>query len=302
MNNIYYAKEGEYGITRTQAQHLCALASHLAKECETTLNNTNFVNAKVGLIGSSNMNICKKGLTDLASLTNALEIISSMNAFIAWFREADKDIQAEIDYYNKMSLNDYLEKNNIEMPEDVTPVYSPKYVTETDAINALNVKDREVYLSLEAKAAVYGKYIQDKGILTKARQIAHDRDINTISINEDGRDTIIYEYSLSVPVKDIDDYFNSLQFNYRNVEQQLNHMKSDLKAWVDAKNREISDEYQKLLDEVNAKREARVSEVEKLRAEFKKFRDAKITELSKYRLRVPEALQATEKMLRNLGK
>lgn len=302
MNSIYYSKEGEYGLTRTQAQHLCALASHLAKECETTLHNTNFVNAKVGLIGSSSMNVAKKGLTDFVSLSNALETISNMNAFIAWFREADKDIQAEIDSYDKMSLNDYLEKNNIEMPEEVDPVYAPKYMTEKDALEALSIKDRELYLALEAKASVFGKYIQDKGILTKARQDAHDKDINNISVDENGRDTIIYEYSLSIPVKDIDDYFNSLQFNYRNVEQQLNHMKSDLKAWVDAKNREISDDYQKLLDEVNAKREARVSAVEKLRAEFKKFRDAKITELSKYRLRVPEALQATEKMLRDLGK
>lgn len=302
MNNIYYAKDGEYGLTRTQAQHLCALASHLAKENETILNNTNFVNSKVGLIGSNNMNVAKKGITDVVSLTNALEVISNMNAFIAWFREADKDIQAEIDSYDKMSLNDYLEKNNIEMPEDVTPVYSPKYMTEKDALEALNIKDRELYLSLEAKAAVFGKYIQDKGILTKARQIAHDRDINSISVDENGRDTIIYEYSLSIPVKDIDDYFNSLQFNYRNVEQQLNHMKSDLKAWVDAKNREIADNYRKLLDEADTMRAAHVSAVEKLRAEFKKFRDAKITELSKYRLRVPEALKVTEKMLSNLGK
>ena len=39
VESIFFAKEGEKGITRTSAAHLCALATGVKEEAESFLNN-----------------------------------------------------------------------------------------------------------------------------------------------------------------------------------------------------------------------------------------------------------------------
>ena len=46
-----FAKEGEYGLTETQAAHLCALANQIKEQHEATLANVSFVNTELSIVG-----------------------------------------------------------------------------------------------------------------------------------------------------------------------------------------------------------------------------------------------------------
>ena len=49
--NVFFAKEGEKGITRTSAAHLCALATGVKEEAESFLNNISFINESISIVG-----------------------------------------------------------------------------------------------------------------------------------------------------------------------------------------------------------------------------------------------------------
>ena len=302
LNPIFVAKEGEYGLTRTQAQHLCALADHLKAQSESTLKATRFYGETISLIGSQSKNVAKTGMTNLNALKEALETVSRMNAFISWFREADKNLDDELNFWKNLGVSSYTKEFGIEQqthPE--RPIKEKVFIT-TDAINALDVKNRELYLALEAKAAAFGKYIQEGNTLDKARRDFYDKLLNPSDVDENGRDTIVHEFVPSVEPEVLDEFYNSMQREYRTTEQQLNHMKSKLRNWVDAKNLEASREYEKQLREYTRKTKLVDAEYDELVSKANSWKDENIARVSSLRIRVPEALASTEKMLRELGK
>lgn len=302
LNSIFVAKEGEYGLTRTQAQHLCALASHLKAQSESTLKATRFYGETISLIGSSSKNIAKRGMTDLDALKKALDTVSSMNAFIAWFREADTNFEDELSFWRNLTVSSYAKEFGIVRGEYPERPIKAKVFTTSDAINALDVKNRELYLALEAKAAAFGKYIQEGDTLDKARKDFYDKLLNPSEVDEDGRDTIIHEFAPSLEPQVLDNFYNELQFAYRKTEQQLNHMKSDLRAWVQARNYEASREYEKKMQEYTRQTKLLDAENDELVSKANTWKDENIARVSSLRIRVPEALAATEKILRELGK
>ena len=302
VNSVFIANEGEYGITRTQAQHLSAVAARFKTQSEKRLERTTFLNCTISLIGSTVENNSQVGMTDLDILKEDIKIISDMNAFIAWFREADKNLNSVQQDFQQADLDDYLQEMHISLEVAPKSPERPQNVTLEDAINALDVKNLELYRALEAKAAVYGKYIHPSEALEKARSEVYDRLQNKIEVSGEGRDTVLQKYEPSVPVESIDALYNELQYEYRKVEQQLNHMKSDLRNWVDAENRKRQDAYKAAMQEYNDLISKGFSERERLYADMQVWRDENLSKLAKMRIRVPEALKETEKMLRDLGK
>lgn len=302
LNPIFVAKDGEYGLTRTQAQHLCALANHLKAQSESTLKATRFYGETISLIGSSSKNIAKKGMTDLNALQKALEVISNMNAFIAWFGEADTNFEEELKFWKNLTVDFYVKEFGIGQRNCPDRPLKPKEFTISDAVNALNVKDRELFLALEAKAAVFGKYIQAGNILDNARKEFYNKLLNPTAVDEDGMNTIIHEFTPSLEPQVLDDFYNQMQYEYRKTEQQLNHMKSDLRAWVQAKNYEASREYENQMTEYTRQTKIIGAEYDELVCKANTWVDENIARVSHLRIRVPEALVETEKMLRELGK
>ena len=103
LNEVYFTKTG--GITETSA-------AQVKTKCEEIINNVNFINTVVISIISQNKPIpTKKGMTtnQLLSLKDNLKTISKLNAFIAWFAEARKEIESYKKEYLSMTIRDYCE-------------------------------------------------------------------------------------------------------------------------------------------------------------------------------------------------
>lgn len=88
LNTVYFAMEGQYGLTETQASHLCALAAQIKEQHEATLANVSFVNTEMSIVGEKGEHVVDAGYKDLKIIEEALSKVSSMNAFISWFAEA----------------------------------------------------------------------------------------------------------------------------------------------------------------------------------------------------------------------
>ena len=109
--NVFFAKEGEKGITRTSATHLCALAAGVKKEAESFLNNISFINESISIVGSSSEELpTSKGTENLEKITSSLSICSDMNAFINHANQ-DRSILEDFKKKSKKAANQYSEDN-----------------------------------------------------------------------------------------------------------------------------------------------------------------------------------------------
>ena len=114
LNAIYFAKEGEYGLTETQASHLCALANQVKEQHEATLANVNFINTTLSIVGQEGEHTTDAGFDSLSEIETAIAEISRMNAFIAWFAEARKELEEYRDERTKYDVYAWAEEIGID--------------------------------------------------------------------------------------------------------------------------------------------------------------------------------------------
>jgi hypothetical protein len=301
--SIYFAKEGEYGLTETQASHLCALAAQIKEQHEATLANVSFVNTEMSVVGESGVHVVDAGYTDLSIIEQAIAKISSMNAFISWFAEARKELEDYRAARTRYDLANWCKEMGKEYPESPTNHVSDITMSSlNDIINEMSIKDRQTYLALEAKSSVYGKFIHPRNPMEIARTKMHKIAKAPYAKEGSGRDTLIYHYTPSVFVGDVDDLYNKLQAEYRETEQQLNHMKSDLRKKLTARNIEENNKKQDALAKFRDDYEKYSQTLSQLTAEYNKWLVEENERIAKFRLAVPEKLADTEKYLKNLGK
>jgi uncharacterized protein (DUF927 family) len=303
LNEVYFAKDGEYGLTETQASHLCALAAQIKEEHEATLNNVNFVNTEMSIVGEQGEHVVDAGYTDLSIIEKALAKVSSMNAFISWFAEARKELESYRAEQTRYNLAEWCENMGKKYPDNPTNhVNDVEMSTYEDIVKEMSIKDRQTYLALEAKSAVYGKFIHPRNPMEIARNKMHKVAKAPYSKEGSGRDTLIYHYIPSVSMVDVDDLFNKLQAEYRETEQKLNHMKSDLRKKLTARNLEENNKKQDALAQFRDDYEKYSQELSQLTAEYNKWLVEENERIAKFRFIVPEKLADTEKYLRTLGK
>jgi uncharacterized protein (DUF927 family) len=303
LNEVYFAKDGEYGLTETQASHLCALAAQIKEEHEATLNNVNFVNTEMSIVGEQGEHVVDAGYTDLSIIEKALAKVSSMNAFISWFAEARKELESYRAEQTRYNLAEWCENMVKKYPDNPTNhVNDVEMSTYEDIVKEMSIKDRQTYLALEAKSAVYGKFIHPRNPMEIARNKVHKVAKAPYSKEGSGRDTLIYHYIPSVSMVDVDDLFNKLQAEYRETEQKLNHMKSDLRKKLTARNLEENNKKQDALAKFRDDYEKYSQTLSQLTAEYNKWLVEENERIAKFRLAVPEKLADTEKYLKNLGK
>lgn len=303
LNEVYFAKEGEYGLTETQASHLCALAAQIKEQHEATLANVSFVNTTMSIVGESGEHQTDAGYTDLSIIEDAIAKISSMNAFISWFAEARKELEEYRAARTRYDLVDWCEEMGKEYPENPTNHVNDITMSSLDdIINEMSIKDRQIYLALEAKSAVYGKFIHPRNPMEMARTKMHKIAKAPYAKEGSGRDTLIYHYTPSVSIASVDNLYNKLQAEYRETEQQLNHMKSDLRKKLTARNLEENNKKQDALAKFRDDYEKYGQKVSQLTAEYNKWLVEENERIAKFRFVVPEKLAETEKYLRTLGK
>ena len=262
---------GEQGITSTRAAQLCDAAKHSYEALESALENVDFISCYFGLIGTSedDFTLAKKANSNCSydTFKEILDKISEAKSFIAFLREAIKakdDLAKEVSFYISKELQD------LRVPE------YPVEITEQDVIDEMSVKDRETYLSLETKCAVYGKFIHpgrrlDKAIKEINGALAHPR-----TIDYNGNNTIIKVYESEVSVDSANETYNKLQRDHRKAESELNGIKHKIEEVIKedtAKkleefkkaNAEYSSKYNDLLARDSEIREARRKEIQNLK-------------------------------------
>jgi hypothetical protein len=301
LNPVFFAKEGEKSLTETSAAHLCALANQIKASDESMLNNISFVNTEMNIVGAAGSSMLTEvGISedDLIKVSEALERVSDMNAFIAWFAEARKNLEDYKEHRMDMDINEWAEEKGIDLPTHPTNRSSNvRLSTLQDVINNMNIKDRLTYLSLEAKAAVFGKFIHPDRPMELARKAMHEVYNKPYATVGQGRDTLIYHYIASINPKKVDEQFNQLQRDYRSVEQSLNHIKSDLRKKLQELNikennekRNLNREYEVAVDEYN-------KIVNEYCLQYNEWKQEEQARLSKIKFAIPNALAKTVEYL-----
>ena len=302
MNDVYFAKEGEVGMTSTTGSYYCNIAKELQEEAAGRLMYLKFVNTSVAVIGSEQNQLMSKGVSNLDSINKDLQTQSSMFAFCAWIREAIKAKEELQNKVNRMTLEEWVEAQGLSLPEHLSYPSDLKYYSEQDVIDSWDIAKRFKYLKLEAFAAHYGKLIHPKGSYSNARKAAHEAVSNPITKDGSGRDMVFYYKNPSVDVKEIDAKFLELQNIYRGYEKELNQMKFEIKDSLNKLNCAVDEEFENKLaewEELNKTAQVAISE---LRTQFNTWRTKELDRISKLKIVVPDDLKATFKVILEASK
>lgn len=175
--SIFFSPEGEKGLNLTSASHLAALAAQQKEQYKAVLESLSFINEERALIGTNAYMRTSSGCSPekFKKISAILDKIAELNAFISWFAEARKYLEKYKDQFDNVQMEDWAKANGLEVPQrPQRPSYAPTVCTQ-DIIDEMSIKDRQVYLALEAKASVLGKFIHPDGSFESAREKAHKK-------------------------------------------------------------------------------------------------------------------------------
>ena len=300
--SVFFAKEGEKGLNETSASHLCALASQIKARYESILKNVGFIDSFIDVVGSdASPKQTNIGMKSIKEIDEAIKEIGKMNAFISWFAEARELLEKIRKKVDGTTIYSWMEASGIEKPEK-PELTSDEVMNSTldDIIAELSVKDRQMYLALEAKASVYGKFIHPDQPMDKARNRMHEVVSKPYVSDGRGRDTIIYHHVPSIDTNIVDEEFNKLQAEYRKIEQQLNHMKSDLRKKLNIRNTEENNERNLRLRKYKEERAAYDNKMRELTLQFNQWVLDENTKISKIKFIIPDNLKETYTYLESL--
>lgn len=289
MKNLesVYLTEKE-GITSTSANYLANLAKETLRDAEMQLKTITFLNETAELINGDKKEI-QKGWKNPKFAIELMNSIAEMHSFIAWMREAINAKENIISACESYSFEQYVSDNNIILP--MQPLL--KVVTEAQIINEMNIKERQRYLMLESYASAYGRYIHPEGEFAEARNDMYLRINHPTVLSGNGRDMVIFTYSESVPVDEVESTFLASQAKHREYEKQLNAIKFQIKEEVNRRNSENLLQHKAELEEYKA----RIAEAQnEWKQEMIKLRE----KASKLKIVIPNNLQDTYKYLESL--
>ena len=300
--SVFFAKEGEKGLNETSASHLCALASQVKARYESVLKNVGFIDSFIDVVGSdASPKQTNIGMKSVEEIDEAIEEIGKMNAFISWFAEARELLENFRKMINIINIDSWMKSYDIEKPEKPELTSSEvKSSTLDDMIAELSIKDRQMYLALEAKASVYGKFIHPDQPMDKARNRMHEIVSKPYVSEGRGRDTIIHHHVPSIDTNIVDEEFNKLQAEYRKIEQQLNHMKSDLRKKLRIRNTEENNERNLRLQKYKEERAIYDNKMRELTLQYNQWILDENAKISKIKFIVPDNLKEAYTYLENL--
>lgn len=243
---------GQQGLTSTSANHYANLAKELVRKTKAWLESLRWYSTNMTIIGSTESTIVSNGNTyaDFESIKTGLKAVAQLNSLIAFFREAIKEkeeLAKQAQSYTDQAARDALQAEYDKLKKPVRA----EYLTEEQAVQSWSIGQQEKYLSLEAEAAVLGKYIHEDGALSRSRIELLDKTNNPIKVNESGRDTLIYKYTPTVEQSVLDKLYFELQAQHRKVQAELNGMKKAIEDQLVEQHTKVDNEYRKALQEYN---------------------------------------------------
>ena len=240
-NKIFF---GTKGITSTSANHIANIAKEVMEESRALLENITFVNCNVGLISSDVSRLTEKGYDtdELGNIVLSINKVAECNALIAYLREAIKAKEGELEYIEGISTSKFLKIKGIEIV-DPRSSHSLDFMTEDDAIALLPQQERINYLVLEATAAAIGNRIHPGKSFAEARRKLELKRKEPIKLVGSGSDALVYTYSPSADVDEVNETFMQLQSAHRTANKQLNSLKFKVKQIMDDHNLKAKREY-----------------------------------------------------------
>ena len=240
-NKIFF---GTKGITSTSANHIANIAKEVMEESRALLENITFVNCNVGLISSDVSRLTEKGYDtdELGNIVLSINKVAECNALIAYLREAIKAKEEELAYIEGISTSKFLKIKGIEIV-DPRSSHSLDFMTEDDAIALLSQQERIRYLILEATAAAIGNRIHPGKSFAEARRKLELKRKEPIKLVGSGSDALVYTYSPSADVDEVNETFMQLQSPHRTSNKQLNSLKFKVKQIMDDHNLKAKREY-----------------------------------------------------------
>lgn len=233
-NKIFF---GVKGITSTSANNIANIAKEVMEESRALLENITFVNCNVGLISSDVSRLTEKGYDtdELRNIVSSINRVAECNALIAYLREAIKAKEEELSYIEGITTAKFLKIKGIEVA-DPRNLYNLDLMTEEDAIALLPPQERIDYLILEATAAAIGNRIHPGKSFSEARRKLELKRKEPIKLVGSGSDALVYAYSPSADVDEVNDTFMELQSAHRTANKQLNALKFKIKQIMDDHN------------------------------------------------------------------
>lgn len=284
--NIEHPMLGAEGRTSTSANHLANMAKEYYQNLESKIKSQSLVTKTVTIVGQNGVNTLTTGITDLEPMKKAIKEIGQCKALIAYLREgikAKKDLISAIEnYVSKEQLDLACSKPHIVLG-----------ITEAEVINSWPLEKRMRYYALEAKAATIGEYVHPKGAFAQQREIFHDSLSGKSELKERENYVLIYENKPTIDLTQVETVFFELQAKHREIEAELNSLKTEIKDAVQADKIQKEAEYKAAIEAWNAKKLDLVNRDNLKRIEMNKI-------VSKYKIIIPDNLKDIIAQIENL--
>ena len=212
----------------------------------------------------------------------------------------EKGMPAQIEAEDDLLFNGFCQE--VEYKDYPAPKSPSKKatVTKDDVIRNLGATELNKYFTLQSKAAAIGKFIHEGGSISKAKVMLGKVIAEPNRISGAGRDTVVYKYTPSVNVDDVDNMFLSLMSEHRNLNAQLNSIKA--KAIEEANKQNIANEqeYQKARTAYSKEYNDWLDKIEDLQSRFNQYIITEKEKISKLKINVPDSLMETYKSIKAL--
>lgn len=282
---------GEKGLTSTSANNVANLAKEMYRKIEFQLNNIRFINTDIQVLGSEPARF-SDGISsyDLGKIKDNIATVAKFKSLIAWLREGIKAKEDRVSLAKTYTLEDYLEEKGLEIPRKYS---SKRKLSEQEYFAQMPLALRNRYFELETKVTNLGKLIHEGGAIANARNAMHDNLANRILVVENGRDTIMYTRSSSVPVEQVDSLYMELQDIHRNYQKELNSMKYQYEEYSTETEKEIAEENIKLVQEWTEFMDSH-------RADYQKVYTEQLEEAQNLKIIIPDSLQDVYNSIKDL--
>lgn len=295
MNNVFF-KDGF--LTSTEAQNICNVANEVIAGLTESINSVQFYNTSITSIVSSDNEVCAgKGTTDIAWIQESIVKIGQYNSLIAWLKEAIKNKNDATTELASIKIQEWSEYEEYPVPKSPSRKAS---VTKEDVIKNLEAGELNKYFTLQSKAAAIGKFIHETGSISRAKIMLNKVVSEPNKISGAGRDTVVYRYTPSVNVDDVDNMFLSLMSEHRNLNAQLNFIKAKATEEANKQNIANEQEYQKARTAYSKEYNDWLDKIEDIQSRFNQYIITEKEKISKLKINVPESLMETYKSIKAL--
>ena len=239
---------GTSGLTATRANYIANLLKMKYETLEGNLSCLQFVEEKIQVLGTDKEHVTKNAcVMSKDAIINILNEIARYKGFIAYLREAIKckdNLMKEIQTYRSKDWDELA----------VAPDPG-NTMTMDEAIASMTIGERVAYLTSEARAATFGKFVHPGGILYKLRDAIIEAFAKPTSMASTAHETVMIKRKSALGDVEIDSMMASIQEEQRKSEAELNGYKHALETKVNEDTQEKLEQYRVRYAEYEKKRD-----------------------------------------------